>query len=92
MLVVHYSHDQPEHAARLTRLGVARSVPRERYNSRIAAREIQALLQDKKYTDRAADIGARVRVEMGVPTACDLLNRLLRESKSEKVLLWRMEA
>jgi rhamnosyltransferase subunit B len=58
MLVVPYSHDQPDHAARLTRLGVARTVRQEHYNSAIAAREIQALLEDPKYASRAAEIGA----------------------------------
>jgi rhamnosyltransferase subunit B len=84
MLVVHYSHDQPDHAVRLTRLGVARGVPRESYNSGTAAREIQTLLQDKKYADRAADVGVRVRSETGVVTACDLLSGIIQESNSEK--------
>lgn len=84
MLVVHYSHDQPDHAARLTRLGVARNIPRERYNAAIAAREIQALLQERSYAERAADLGARVRGENGVDTACDLLGRLLQQSASEE--------
>ena len=32
-LVVHYGHDQPDNAARLVRMGMARSIPRERYNA-----------------------------------------------------------
>ena len=86
MLVVHYSHDQPDHAARLSRLGVARGIPREKYSAAVAASEIQALLQDKRYADRAAEIGARVRTETGVDPACDLLSRLLQKSNSERVL------
>ncbi|HTT18657.1 MAG TPA: nucleotide disphospho-sugar-binding domain-containing protein [Candidatus Sulfotelmatobacter sp.] len=84
MLVVHYSHDQPDHAARLTRLGVARGVPRERYNTSVAAREIQALLQDQSYAQRAADLGERVRTETGTANACDLLGRLLQKADSEE--------
>jgi len=80
MLVVPYSHDQPDHAARLKRLGVARSIPRERYNAALAAREIAALLRDKSYAGRAADVGARVRSETGLAKACDLLEGLLRKS------------
>ena len=80
MLVVPYSHDQPDHAARLKRLGVARSIPRERYNTAIAAREIAALVRDKSYADRAAYIGARVRGETGLANACDLLEGVLRKS------------
>jgi rhamnosyltransferase subunit B len=83
MLVVPYSHDQPDHAARLTRLGVGRTVRQEHYNSAIAAREIQALLEDRKYANRAAEIGARVGHENGVVTACDLIGRVLAHSKLE---------
>ena len=87
MLVVPYSHDQPDHAARLKRLGVARSIPRERYNSAVAAREIGALLREKTYADRAADIGARVRAETGLTRACDLLEDLLRKSSPAQRVL-----
>jgi rhamnosyltransferase subunit B len=80
MLVVPYSHDQPDHAARLTRLGVARAIARERYNSETAVRELQVLLQDRGYAERAADLGARVGKETGVKTACDLLSHLLPQS------------
>jgi rhamnosyltransferase subunit B len=77
MLVVHYSHDQPDHAARLTRLGVARNVPRERYKAAIGASEVQALLEDRSYAERAAALGVRIRSEHGTETACDLLDGLL---------------
>lgn len=86
MLVVHYSHDQPDHAARLNRLGVARGISRERYNSDVAAGEIDALLRQKGYAERAAEVGAHVRSETGVATACDLLGRLLGLTNPETVL------
>ena len=83
MLVVPYSHDQPDHAARLKRLGVARNIPRERYNSKTATCEIAALLRDKSYAERAADVGARVRSETGLSKACDLLEGLLGKTNLE---------
>jgi UDP:flavonoid glycosyltransferase YjiC (YdhE family) len=92
MLVVPYSHDQPDHAARLKRLGIARSIPRERYNSAAAAREIAALLRDKSYAVRAADVGARVRSETGLAKACDLLEELLRKAYPEPLAYQRQEA
>jgi UDP:flavonoid glycosyltransferase YjiC (YdhE family) len=76
-LVVHYGHDQPDNAARLVRMGMARSMPRERYNAEVAVREIQHLLDNKTYAERAAAIGAQVRNEDGTAHACDLLDRLL---------------
>lgn len=76
-LVVHYGHDQPDNAARLVRLGMARSIPRERYNANLAVHEIQSLLENKTYAERAAAIGAEVRNENGTARACDLLGRML---------------
>jgi UDP:flavonoid glycosyltransferase YjiC (YdhE family) len=84
MLVVPYSHDQPDHAARLVRLGVARSVRREHYNSAVAAREILTLLEQSRYADCAMRIGAGVRSETGVATACDQLCGLLRQPRSDR--------
>jgi UDP:flavonoid glycosyltransferase YjiC (YdhE family) len=80
MLVVPYSHDQPDNAARLTRLGIARSVPRERYDAAMAAREIRTLLWDPAYANRAVEVGLRVRSEAGTSTACDLMERLLSQT------------
>lgn len=77
MLVIPYSHDQPDHAYRLKKMGVARSIARGKYTATTAVREIEALLSDKAYAQRAADLGARVRAETGTQTACDLLEQLL---------------
>jgi len=82
MLVVPYSHDQPDHAARLTRLGVARRVPRERYTTAAAALEIRTLLGDPGYAERAAAIATRVRAETGALTASHLLTGLLERSNA----------
>jgi UDP:flavonoid glycosyltransferase YjiC (YdhE family) len=64
-------------------MGVARSIPRERYNAEVAAREIQNLLENKTYAERAAAIGAQVRNEKGTARACDLLGRLLEDPNAE---------
>ena len=73
MLAVPFCHDQPDQAARLMRLGVARSVPRERYSASRAAAEIRILLRDPVYAARAQEAAARVRGESGVAAACNLL-------------------
>ena len=82
MLVVPCSHDQPDHAARLTRLGVARRVPRERYTTAAAALEIRTLLGDPGYAERAAAIATRVRAETVALTASHLLTGLLERSNA----------
>ena len=82
-LVVHYGHDQPDNAARLVRLGMARSIPRELYNTNTAVHEIQLLLENKNYAERAVAIGVQVRNENGTARACDLLGRLLEPTNLE---------
>jgi rhamnosyltransferase subunit B len=76
MLVVPFSHDQPDNAYRLKKLGVARSIRRTEYNVESATREIDVLLRETSYTDRAATLGERIRAENGTATAVDLLEGL----------------
>jgi UDP:flavonoid glycosyltransferase YjiC (YdhE family) len=77
MLVVPFAHDQPDNAERLRHLGIARVVPRRRYEPRRVADELARLLGDPAYAERAAAVGARVRREDGVGAACDALEALL---------------
>ena len=77
MMVVPSSHDQPDNAARLVRLGVARTIPSHRYTARRAADLLQRLLSDPRYADAAAEIGRQVQSEDGVASACNLLEELL---------------
>jgi rhamnosyltransferase subunit B len=77
MLVVPFAHDQPDNAARLTRLGVARTLPPGRYRAPRVAAELHRLLDDPAYARRAAAVGAEVRREDGVRVACDALEALL---------------
>jgi UDP:flavonoid glycosyltransferase YjiC (YdhE family) len=77
MLVVPFSHDQPDNAARLVRLGVARTLGRHRYRAASAAAELKRLLEDRVYAERAAQAGEHIRRETGLATACDAIERLL---------------
>jgi len=77
MLVMPYSHDQPDNAYRIQRLGVGRAIPRVKYNAKSAAREINRLLTDRSCAERAAEVGREVRKEDGAATACDALESLL---------------
>lgn len=70
MLVMPYAHDQPDNAFRVARLGMARSIPRHKYNAGRAARELALLLDDPTYAQRAAEVGAQIRGEDGVAAAC----------------------
>lgn len=77
MLVVPFAHDQPDNADRAARPGVARIISRARSNAARASRELGRLLGEPSYGARAAEVGAQIRPEDGVGTACDALETLL---------------
>ena len=73
MLVMPYSHDQPDNARRVRRLGVAEVLRRKRYSAKPAARLIGQLLSDEAYRVRAAQVAEEIAAENGTITACDAL-------------------
>ena len=73
MLVMPYAHDQPDNAARVVRLGIARTISRFRYNADRAVRELSGLLGNPASVASAASVGERVRRENGVATACEAI-------------------
>jgi UDP:flavonoid glycosyltransferase YjiC (YdhE family) len=79
-VIVPFSHDQPDNAARCERLGVAKVISRGRYNRRTAKAAIRELLGDPAYAARAAAVGATVRAERGTETACDAIEAMLRDT------------
>lgn len=78
MLVMPYSHDQPDNARRVRRLGVAEVLGRSRYRARPAARLIWQLLSDHTYQARATAVAAQVAAEKGAAAACDALEAVLQ--------------
>jgi UDP:flavonoid glycosyltransferase YjiC (YdhE family) len=77
MLVVPFAHDQPDNAARVVRLGVARDIGRSGYRAPRVAFELRQLLDDPGYAARAAEAGRRVQSEDGVAAACELIEQRL---------------
>ena len=71
MLVMPYSHDQPDNSARVERLGVARTIKRSKYKAIAVASELKQLLHEPRYAQQAAIIGQQIRSEDGVKVACD---------------------
>jgi UDP:flavonoid glycosyltransferase YjiC (YdhE family) len=81
-LIMPYSHDQPDNAARAERLGVSRTISRENYTIDRAVKELSALLADPSYAARAEEIGRIVSAEDGVSLACEkILSRLVTTAK-----------
>lgn len=80
MLVVPFSHDQPDNAMRAERLGVARTVSRRAYRADTAAKALGALLADPRVLIAAKSVGERIRAERGAQVAADALERLAAQS------------
>ncbi len=81
-LVMPYSHDQPDNAARVERLGTSQTISRKQYSASRVAKQLGELLSDASYAAKAADIGERIRGEDGVAIACDAIDKLLLEISS----------
>jgi rhamnosyltransferase subunit B len=75
-----YSHDQPDNAKRLERLGTSRTIPRDQYSADRAATELAELLNQPTYRSNAAAIGQKLSDESGLRGAGDAVDRLLQPS------------
>ncbi|MBV8630625.1 MAG: glycosyltransferase family 1 protein [Silvibacterium sp.] len=79
MLVMPYSHDQPDNARRVRHLGVARVIQRKAYTAELAAKKIGYLLDRSRYAKRAAEVARIVTSENGVKVACDALEKMQQD-------------
>jgi rhamnosyltransferase subunit B len=79
MIVVPYSHDQPDNGARVRRLGAGRVIPRGKYRAERVAKELEILLADKGYATAATQAASEMASEKGVQTACEGLAALIAQ-------------
>ncbi|MDX6612297.1 MAG: rhamnosyltransferase subunit [Blastocatellia bacterium] len=77
VLIVPHAHDQFDNAARVVRLGCGRMLARPRYNAENANGELRALLENKDYAAKAAQLGAEVQQENGAVAAADAIEEVL---------------
>jgi UDP:flavonoid glycosyltransferase YjiC (YdhE family) len=76
MLIMPYSHDQPDNARRMKRLKVARVIQKKSYTPARVARKLKALLAKPAYAEQAKIVAHRLAHEDGVRTACNALEEL----------------
>jgi UDP:flavonoid glycosyltransferase YjiC (YdhE family) len=81
MLIMPYSHDQPDNARRMQRLKVARVIQRGNYTPFRVARRLKAMLEEPLFARRAEQVGRRLEHEDGVRSACDALEALYRNGR-----------
>ena len=78
MLVVAFSHDQPDNGARVEEIGVGLTKPRDRYSIATAIPALETLLTDDKMRNKAAETGRQIRAEHAADEACDVIEETLR--------------
>ncbi len=76
MVVMPYSHDQPDNARRVRRLGVAQIIQRSKYTSDRVVRAIRGLLGDAGYTQSALTMQLEMEKEDGLRAACDAIETI----------------
>lgn len=79
-VIVPFSHDQPDNAARCRRAGAAEIIGRDSYTAKTAAAAIRTVLSNPGYRQAASDLKAIVDSENGTSTACDAIEKVLREN------------
>lgn len=82
MLVVSFSHDQPDNAERAVRLGIAQHIARRKFSVERGTRALGALLGERSYTASSARVARQLRDEDGITAACDRLEHLLGRDDS----------
>ena len=73
MMVVPWAHDQPDNAERCRKLGVSRTLGRGGYRAETVARELNQLLTDPSFAQKAKTIAQSLAAEDGLKTACDAI-------------------
>lgn len=76
MLIMPYTHDQPDNARRMRRMGVARVIQRSHYVPWRVARKLRAMFAEPEFEARAREAQQEVAREDGVKAACDALEKL----------------
>lgn len=76
-LIMPYTYDQPDNAARVERLGTSRTILRKQYSTSQVAKELSELIRNPRYAAKAAEIGCIVQGEDGVGVACDAIEKQL---------------
>ncbi|MBW4618202.1 MAG: glycosyltransferase [Cyanosarcina radialis HA8281-LM2] len=80
-LIMPYSHDQPDNAARVERLGTSRTIRRDRYSGSRVVKELRILMENPSYATKATEIGRILRSKNGVGVACDAIEKQLSQAK-----------
>lgn len=76
-LIMPYSHDQPDNAARVERLGTSHTIKRNQYSAPRVASSLQELLNNPSYAQKATEIARILQAENAVAIACNAIEKQL---------------
>jgi rhamnosyltransferase subunit B len=82
MLIMPYSHDQPDNARRMQRLKVARVIQKQGYTPAQVARKLTSMLNDRGFAEQAKFVAQQIAREDGVRTACNALEDLYARTRN----------
>ncbi|MEO0375792.1 MAG: glycosyltransferase, partial [Cyanobacteria bacterium P01_A01_bin.17] len=74
-LIVPYSLDQPDNAARVQRLGTSRTLMRKHYSASRLTAVLKTLIEVPNYAARAAEIGRIMQLEDGIEVALGAVDK-----------------
>ena len=86
MLIMPYSHDQPDNARRMKRLGVAKVIQKSSYTPTKVTEKLRKMLEDPELAEKAHAVAEQLRGEDGVKTACDALEGLYARTRQAPFL------
>ena len=81
MLIMPYSHDQPDNARRMKQLKIAQVIQRASYTPQRVTRLLKKMLAQPLLAQRAESVATLLANENGVCTACDALEALYKRSR-----------
>ncbi|MDE3149112.1 MAG: glycosyltransferase, partial [Acidobacteriota bacterium] len=81
MLIMPYSHDQPDNARRMKRLKVAQVIQRADYLPERVALKLKAMLAEPLFARRARSVAEQLGREDGVRTACNALEDIYAKTR-----------
>ena len=83
MLVMPYSHDQPDNARRMQRLKVARVIEKKNYTPSRVAKKLSSMLGNAGLAEQAKFVAQQLAREDGVRTACNALEELYLRTRKK---------
>ena len=83
-LVMPHAHDQPDNAARLVRLGVAKKLEPRQFKPKRVARELDELLQSREIAGACKDVAARFVGQDPLEETCDLIEQVPDQNGSPR--------